>query len=289
MLPGDQPELEALRGEGERGAHRYRVQPVGVAVKVELDHRVRVEDSEVGSAAGDGFVLGPVDKHLHARVGPAQRDKVPDPVGAGHGAAHPAAVEAGVEEAPEDGLTEVRGLAVAAEAEVVSRQEIVVVHDGDQVGRADHGHLVLLGVEGDDFARMQLGDRLQPLAVGWAVGVDGDSGVPAGDQRPQPLVGEDRPDPAATGLLVAGAPALGVVPAEIQAAEEGVLRPGTGRDHRNVAGFALGEMVGQDGGEGVGVFGQPHRGVDLHRLFDPVHVDDDIGLRLALDLHGVEA
>ena len=241
----DQPQLEAFHGKGDRRSDRDGIQAVGVAVKIQFNHRVGIEDAEQRAAAGNGFILGPVHEHLSAAVGSGQRREVPNPVGAGDRAAHPAAVVAGIEQPAEHGLAEVGGLAVAPEAEVVGRQQVVVVHDGHDVGGADHGHFVLLGVELDNFPRMQLGDLLETILVSRTVGLDGDAGVPAGDQGLEPLVGKDRADAAAAGLLVAGALALGVVPAEIEAAEKGVFGAGAGRHHGDVARLALGEVAGQ--------------------------------------------
>ena len=250
---------------------------------------MRVEDAEVRTAAGDGFILGAVDEDLAAGVRPAQGDEVAHAVGAGHRAAHPAAVVAGVEEAAEHRLAQVGGFPVLAEAEIVGRQQVVVVHDGDDVRGADGRHLVLLGVEFDDLAGMLLGDRLQTFFFSRLVGVERDGGVPAGHQGPDALVGEDGAHPAAAGLLVAGALALRVVPAEVEAAEEGVLRAGAGRHHRDVARLALGEVLGQHLRELVGVLGQARARENLHLPVDAVHEHDDVLVGLAMDLEGVEA
>ena len=86
------------------------------------------------------------------------------------------------------------------------------------MGGADFGHLVLLGIQFHDFARMHFGHFFQAVLVRRGIGVGGDI-VPAGNHCSQPLVGKNGPDAAAAGLFVACAFAFGIIPGEIEASD----------------------------------------------------------------------
>ena len=143
----DQSHFKAFHRKRNAGAHRNRVQTVGITIKIHLGNRVGIKYSQVRPAAGDGFIFGSVDKNLFSFIRSAKRDKFLDPMGAGNGASHPATVEAGIKQAPVYFLAQIRCLAMLAEAKIVSRQQVVVIHDGDQMGGADFGHFVLFWIQ----------------------------------------------------------------------------------------------------------------------------------------------
>ncbi len=164
-------------------------------------------------------------------------------MGAGHGAAHPAAVKTRIEQEPVNFLADIGCLGMLAVTKIVGRQQVVVVHNGDQMGGADFGHFVLLGIQLHDFTRMHFGHRFQAVFIRRGIGVGGDIS-PAGHHGFQALVGKNGPDAAAAGLLVAGAFAFGVIPGKIEAADQGVFSAGACRYHRNVSRFSLGKVLG---------------------------------------------
>ena len=114
------------------------------------------------------------------------------------------------------------GVGVRAVAEVVHRQQVEVIHDLDDVGRADLAHLVLLVVEIGDF----LVDALPGLAderhIGHAVFVAAHVAVAHHDGLDL-FIAEDAPGAAAPGLFQAGFLAPHVVPAGADQRDAGVF------------------------------------------------------------------
>ena len=144
----DDAVLVALHHEGHAGAHRDRVESVGVAVEVELDDEVPVEAAHVG-AGGRRLVLGPVDRDDLSLVGPRLYLETVDRLGARHRAALPAAVRVVLREIAlfQSYRVYLRRVLVLAELVVENGQQIVGVHHVDDIGGADLPHPVLLLVE----------------------------------------------------------------------------------------------------------------------------------------------
>ena len=178
----------------------------------------------------------------------------------------------------------------AAELEVVGRQQIVIVHDLDQVRGADAAHLVLLVVQLDDLFVDALAHGADALEIGRVVGVGAHAGV-ADDDRLDLLVAQHRADAAAAGLLDARFAPLGIVPAHVEAADAGVLTALAGRHHRHVApvGFTLRVHLRELIAERVGVNPFQRRFLDGHAAGVAVDENDDIVFSLALDFERVPA
>ena len=291
LLPVQDARLVALHDERGQGAEGDRVDAVGVAVEVQLDDVGRVEDAQVRAAAGDGLILRPVHGDDVAGVRPGAHQVAVHPLGAGHGAAVDAGVgvRLGEEPVPNRGV-DLGHVGVAAELEVVHRQQVVIVHDLDQVRGAHAAHLVLLVVQLDDLPVDALAHGPDALDVGRIVGVRLHAGV-ADDDGLDPLVAQHRAQPAAAGLLDTGHPPLGIVPAHVEAADAGVLAALPGRHHRHVAPVRLvarvhlGELIGER--VGVHPFQRRFLDGDAPRLaFDE---NDHIPLGLALDFERIPA
>ena len=283
--------LVALHDERGQGAERDRVDAVGVAVEVQLDDVGRVEDADVRAAARHRLVFRPVHGDDLPGIRPGAHHVAVHPLRARHGAA----VDAGVgvrlrEERVPDQRVDLGRVGVAAELEVVGRQQVVVVHDLDQVRGAHAAHLVLLVVQLDDLFVDALAHGADALEVGRVVGVGPHAGV-ADDDRLDLLVAQHGADAAAARLLDARLAPLGIVPAHVEAADAGVLAALPGRHHRHVApvGFALRVHLGELIGERVGVNPFQRRFFDGHAAGVAVDEDDDIVISLALDFERIPA
>ncbi len=84
-----------------------------------------------------------------------------------------------VKSAVPDLRVDLRRVGMRAELEVVHRQQVVVVHDLDQVRGAHAAHLVLLVVEVGDLLVDALAHGADALEVGRVVGVGLHAGVAA--------------------------------------------------------------------------------------------------------------
>ncbi len=199
----DQTHLEALHGKGDARADRDRVEAVGVAVEVHLHHEQGIEDAQIRAASGDGFIFRPVDKDLLTFVRTRGGDEVLHSMGAREGAADPATVVALVEQGPEDLLTHVGRVRVAAETIIVGGEKIEVVHDRHQMGRPDARHLVLFRVLFHDLLRMKLRHFPEGCLVCRVVHGRRD-GVPSHHHGPQPLVRKYGSYASAAGLFEPG-------------------------------------------------------------------------------------
>ena len=179
---------------------------------------------------------------------------------------------------------------VRAELEVVGRQQVIVIHDLDQVCGAHAAHLVLLVVQLDDLLVDALADGADALEISRVVGVGPHAGV-ADDDRLDLLVAQHGADAAAAGLLDARLAALGVVPAHVEAADARVLTALPGRHHRHVAPvrFTLRVHLGELIGEWIGVNPFQRRFLDGHMAGVAVDEDDDILVSLALDFERIPA
>ena len=129
--------------------------------------------------------------------------KVLHPVGAGQRAAHPAPVITLVKERPVDLHAHVGGLGMLAVSEVVGGQKIVVVHDGHEMGSADHGHLVLFGVLFHDLLGVEFGHLLKGLFIRGVVHRQGHR-IPAGHNGFQALVRKYGPETSTARLFEPG-------------------------------------------------------------------------------------
>ena len=144
--------FEALHHEGRESSEGDSVDAVGVAIEVDLQNRLRVEDGGVGAAAAHGFVLGAVDNDPLPLIGACLQEKTVHRVGAGHGAAVPTTVgDVLAEELLPDVGVELLRLRVLAILKVHDREEIVVVHDLHEMGGSAGSHPALLGIQGDDL------------------------------------------------------------------------------------------------------------------------------------------
>ena len=223
LLPVQDARLVALHDERGQGAEGDRVDAVGVAVEVQLDDVGRVEDAQVRAAAGDGLILRPVHGDDVAGVRPGAHQVAVHPLRARHGAAVDAGVGVRLGEEPIPNLgVDLGHVGVAAELEVVDRQQVVIVHDLDQVRGAHAAHPVLLVVQLDDLLIDALAHGPDALDVSRIVGVRLHAGV-ADDDGLDPLVAQHGAQPAAAGLLDTGHPPLGIVPAHVEAADACVL------------------------------------------------------------------
>jgi hypothetical protein len=119
-------------------------------------------------------------------------------------------------------------------AEVVGRQQVEVIHDFDDVGRADFAHLVLLVVEVGDFFVDALPGLADERHIGHAVFVAAHV-AKTDDDGLDALVAEDAPRAAAPGLLEAGFFAAHIVPGRVNQGDAGVFGSLTGCQHRDAA------------------------------------------------------
>ena len=207
--------LEALHDERGQGAERDGINAVGVAVEVQLDDIGRVENAQVRTAARHGLVLRPIHGNDVPGIRPGAHAVAIHPLRA----RHRAAVDAGVgvclgEEGVPDGGLDLGHVGVAAELEVMHRQQVVIVHDLDQVRGADAAHLVLLVIELDDLLVDALAHGPDALDVRRRVGLGPEAGA-ATDDGLDLLVAQQRAQPAAAGLLDTDLTALGIIPAHV--------------------------------------------------------------------------
>ncbi len=142
----DQSPFKTFHDEGDAGSHADGIQAVGIAVKVDLQNGEGIENPQVGTAAGNGFIFGPIHEYPLPFIRAGERHEILDPVGAGHGAAFPAAIKSRIEELCKNLPADERRPWVGSVLEVVGGQQVKIVHDGHQVGGANAGHLILLGV-----------------------------------------------------------------------------------------------------------------------------------------------
>ena len=193
--------LVALHRERARGAVRDGVDAVGVAVEVRLEDPVRIEDAAVRAEAGGRFVLGPVHRDEVPLVGSGHHLVAVGALRARHVTAVPAAVEDALSEARlPHRRGDLRRVGMLAVPEVVRRQQVVRIHDLDQVRRPDLAHLALFVVEVVDFLRERPPDLRGPIQLGGVVHV-GLQLEAVDNQRLQPLVAEHAPDAAPPRLL----------------------------------------------------------------------------------------
>ena len=282
--------LPALHDEGGHGAEGDGVQAVGVAVEVDLHDGAGIEDADVGAAAAHGLVLGAVDGDAMSLVRAGQQLEAVRRLGAGHGAAEPAAVGQPVGDKFIEGVRIDLGcIGVPAELEVVRGQQVVLVHDLDEVGGADLAHPALLVVQGDDLLVELQPGALERVQVGGIVGLARQARILDHD-RLDLLVAEHRADAAAAGLLEPRHLAAPVIEGEVQAPDQGVLGAAAGAHRRDVhflqlvVGEQLHHLLGQD----VAVHRFSRGLEDLNQPLVAVDVHDDVALGLALDLEGVE-
>ncbi len=264
---------------------------VGVAVEVQFEQIVGIEDARVRPQARRVLVLGAVDGDHVALVGPGLQDQSVNALRAGHRAAVPAAVGRllGAAPLPPRGV-DLGRVRVGTVLEVVHRQQIVGVHDFHDVGGAVAAHHALHRVVLADLL-VQLDARLRDrLEVGRVVEIALHLGT-AADERLDPLVAEHGADPATARLLQADAAAAPVVPGEVQHADQAVVgrRAGTDDGHVGEVLLVLGIHVGEDLGEHVGVQGLVRRLLDPDDPLLAVDEEDDLPVGLALQFEGVEA
>ena len=148
----NQPHFKTFHGKSGGRAHRNGVQPIGVTVEIHFHNGAGIKNTEVGAATGDGFILGPVHKYFPSFKRSGQRYEILDSVRAGHRAAHPAAVKAGIKKMAIGLLTQIGCLRMRPVSKIVGWQQIMVIHYGDQMGCSDASHLILFGVQLDNFA-----------------------------------------------------------------------------------------------------------------------------------------
>ena len=113
-----------------------------------------VKNAKIRPAAGNGFVLGSVNKNPGALIGARDRNKVFDAMGAGDGTPHPATVVAGIKYTPVYLLAHIDRFGMPTVLKVVDRKEIEIIHYGNQMSCPDFGHFVLLWIEFPDFLRV---------------------------------------------------------------------------------------------------------------------------------------
>ena len=179
---------------------------------------------------------------------------------------------------------------MTAELEVVRRQKIVLVHDLSQVGGADLAHAALLVVERDDLAVKPQAGLLQGGEIGRIVRHGVEAGV-SHDEGLDLLVSQHGAQPAAPGLLEPGDLPTLIVEREIEAAQVGVFGPLAGGHGGDVLSVLLvaGEHVHHLLGQKVAVHFLVRGFENADPSFVAVDEDDDVLLRLALHLQGVEA
>ena len=152
------------------------------------------------SAPCDGLILRSVYEYPVSLARPAHRHEILDAVRAREGAADPTAVEALIEEFQEDVFAHQGRVRVAAVTVVADRQQVVIVHDRDEVRRPHRGHMVLLRVLFEDLGRVELRHPFQQCCVSRVIGLKLYR-VPAHDEGGDPLVREDRAYAPAAGLF----------------------------------------------------------------------------------------
>ena len=283
--------LEALHGEGAQGAVGDGADAVGIAVEVQFQQPVGIEDAAVGAQAGGVLVFRAFHGDHVALVGSRAQDHPVGALGAGHGTSVPAAVHGhlGAAGLPDVGIDLV-GIGMGAELEVVGRQQVIGVHDLHDMGGAVAAHLALGVVIDPDFL-VQLDAGLgQGLEVGGVVHIALDHRS-AADQGPDPLVPEHGAQAAAAGLLEPdAAPAL-VPPGEVEHADEAVVGAGAGGHHRDVGAVVIvfGIQPGEDLGQHVAVHRILGRGFDPDEALLAIDEEDHVLVGLALEFQGVEA
>ena len=133
----DQPGFIAFHCKSDGGSKGYGVQSISIAVEIHFGDRKGIKNSEIGSAAGDGFVLRSIHKDLLSLKRSGHWDKILNAVGTCHGAAHPAAVKPLMENVPVGIGTDISGLWMPAVSEIVCGEQVKIVHDGHQVRGSD--------------------------------------------------------------------------------------------------------------------------------------------------------
>ncbi|OQB01133.1 MAG: hypothetical protein BWY25_01364 [Chloroflexi bacterium ADurb.Bin222] len=278
LFPVENAGLVTLHQKAHGVAEGDRVNAVGVAIEVEFEDRIGVEDATRASDRADGLVLRPVHDNLLPFVGAGLQLEAIHGMGAGHGAAVPAAIGQALREALFPiGAVNLMRLWMRAEFEVVDRQQIVVAHDAHQIGGAAIAHPVLDGIPGGDFLLHVCAHARETLRVGGMIGVAVES-VGAHDQGFDMLVAQHRAGTATRGLFVADGPPLAVVEAEVEAAQQRVLCPRAGGDHGDVVFlFGLfGERFIEPRAEEMGVGRRVRQLLDGDLAGDGVHHDDDV-------------
>jgi hypothetical protein len=179
---------------------------------------------------------------------------------------------------------------VGAILEVVGWQEVIVIHDGNQMGCAHTRHIILDVIQAAHFVIDTASRLLEQLWIGWLVEVAFHVAV-LYDQSLDPLVTKDRTDAASPSLLVAHSTPAWIVPAKVQAAEARVLCARSSRYGRDCPFglFILGVHFGHLFAYYVGV----HRFLwcffDSYATIVAININDDVMLGLALDFDSVPA
>ena len=257
---------------------RDAVHAIGIAVEVEFQHFLRIKVADVRAQPGRIFIFRSIHQNTGAGIRPGFEREMIDAVRTGHGAAQPAAIGQALGEGfLPDFRIDLMGIRVRTVAIVVRRQQVEMIHDLDDVGRAHFAHLVLLVVQIGDF----LVDALTRLAderhIGHAVFVAAHV-AETHHNRLDLLIAEDAPRAAAPGLLETGFLAAHVVPGGVDHRNAGMFRRLPGGKHRDGA-FALfvaAKALGQDVADQMRIDRFERIAFDRHLAGVAVDEDDHI-------------
>ena len=166
--------------------------------------------------------------------------------------------------------------------------QVIVVHNLHQIRSAAFAHTALLVVIVVDFLVEFFPSAGDAGRVGRMVGVAA-HGRALDHQRLDALIAKDGADAAPPSLLEARGLSLAVIEAKVEAAPQRMLRPSSSRDSGHVVAILLllCHLFDQPLAHQVGVHRHIVRFLNGDTPARTVNHDDDVLLRLPLDLDGV--
>ena len=249
---------------------------------------IGVEDTTVAPASRDGLVFRAIHEDLGAFVRARGRNEIFHTVCTGDAAADPAAVETLVELLAVHLRSHLHRVRVASVLIIVRGKEVVIVHDGHQMGGSDPSHLILYGVQRHYLLTVGPSHRSERIRIVRRIAFRVHGGA-ADNKGRDLLVPENGTQSAPSRLFIPDYLPADIVPTEVQAAHERVFRPGPCGDDGNGAKIVSSVEFGQLRAHFVAVPGKPGHRFHGNSPVNTVDEHHDVIFALPLYLEGVES